>query len=420
MRTLGERGCRIRLFERAKGQGFYRDVSIAGRPGKDRKSLGTTDRTEAEQRGKALLAMLRAGGASDAVPTRLTLGDLWERYRTTCAAFAARTPKLQADERSRVAVLLAHFGEACNVRDLCADDVAGYTTARRRGGIKVTPTWTTRAASRRTVVADLAVLNLMFNWAGTARVNSARLLDVNPLTGLARAKRDPHPRRPIATWDRYTATRTAMQRRASSTDDDLDRARWIKAELVLVLVEATGRRLSAVRHLRWEDVDWERKTIRWRAESDKRRKEWIVPTTDALISELRSFQKSLGAVGGWMCAEYGKEDVAPPRPMDRHALAVMLKRAEKDAALPKLEGGLWHPYRRKWATERKHLPTTDVAAAGGWQSIQTLATCYQQPTNDALLAVMSEERKVRDVAVVGARPREKRVQKRVHRPPALR
>jgi hypothetical protein len=27
-------------------------------------------------------------------------------------------------------------------------------------------------------------------------------------------------------------------------------------------------------------------------------------------------------------------------------------------------------------------------------------TCYQQPTNDALLAVMSEERKVRDVAVV--------------------
>ena len=27
-------------------------------------------------------------------------------------------------------------------------------------------------------------------------------------------------------------------------------------------------------------------------------------------------------------------------------------------------------------------------------------TCYQQPTNDALLAVMSEERKVRDTAIV--------------------
>jgi hypothetical protein len=45
------------------------------------------------------------------------------------------------------------------------------------------------------------------------------------------------------------------------------------------------------------------------------------------------------------------------------------------------------------------LPITDVAAAGGWANTATLLTCYQQPTNDALLAVMSEERKVRDVAV---------------------
>jgi uncharacterized protein YggU (UPF0235/DUF167 family) len=41
-------------------------------------------------------------------------------------------------------------------------------------------------------------------------------------------------------------------------------------------------------------------------------------------------------------------------------------------------------------------------------------TCYQQPTNDALHAVMAEERKVRDVAVVSGRDsREKRVNKRV-------
>jgi hypothetical protein len=42
----------------------------------------------------------------------------------------------------------------------------------------------------------------------------------------------------------------------------------------------------------------------------------------------------------------------------------------------------------------------DVAEAGGWLSTVTLATCYQQPTNDMLLAVMSEARKVRDVAVI--------------------
>jgi hypothetical protein len=31
--------------------------------------------------------------------------------------------------------------------------------------------------------------------------------------------------------------------------------------------------------------------------------------------------------------------------------------------LPKLSRTRWHGYRRKWATERKHYPLKDVAAA---------------------------------------------------------
>ena len=41
--------------------------------------------------------------------------------------------------------------------------------------------------------------------------------------------------------------------------------------------------------------------------------------------------------------------------MDRHTFAKGLRTAEKRAKLPKLDGSLWHAYRRKWATERKHL-----------------------------------------------------------------
>ena len=40
-------------------------------------------------------------------------------------------------------------------------------------------------------------------------------------------------------------------------------------------------------------------------------------------------------------------------------------------------------------------------AEGGWRDTETLLQVYQQPTNEALLAVMSEERKVRDVSVAG-------------------
>ena len=54
-----------------------------------------------------------------------------------------------------------------------------------------------------------------------------------------------------------------------------------------------------------------------------------------------------------------------------------------------MERGIWHPYRRKWATARKHLPLADVAAAaGGWQGTQTLTKCYQQPDDATTLAVV--------------------------------
>ena len=167
-----------------------------------------------------------------------------------------------------------------------------------------------------------------------------------------------------------------------------------------MLGEATGRRLGAIRQLRWDDILWDTGVIRWRAEADKKRREWVVPMPAALCGELRQFRRKLGAVGGWVFAA----ELNPEAPMDRHLFDRWLAHAERKAKLPKLAGGLWHPYRRKWATERKHLSITDVAAAGGWQDTATLLTCYQQPTNDALLAVMSEERKVRDVAVLATRP----------------
>jgi hypothetical protein len=55
------------------------------------------------------------------------------------------------------------------------------------------------------------------------------------------------------------------------------------------------------------------------------------------------------------------------QPLDYGLASAWLRRAEKLAGLEKLERGTWHPYRRKWATARKHLPLADVAAAGGWQ-----------------------------------------------------
>jgi hypothetical protein len=88
--------------------------------------------------------------------------------------------------------------------------------------------------------------------------------------------------------------------------------------------------------------------------------------------------------------------------MDRHLFDHWLCVAEREAELPKLKGGLWHPYRRKFATERKRHSLKDVAEAGGWRDIETLLQCYQQPDQEALLAVMCEPLKVTERNVLGA------------------
>jgi hypothetical protein len=82
--------------------------------------------------------------------------------------------------------------------------------------------------------------------------------------------------------------------------------------------------------------------------------------------------------------------------MKPELLTQWLAVAEGEGKLPKLAGGLWHPYRRKWASERMHLPLKAVADAGGWKDIATLTTCYQHTDDVTLLAVMSEPRKRRE------------------------
>ena len=160
--------------------------------------------------------------------------------------------------------------------DLAADDQAAYVTARCAGGLDVGGDEPTQAVGARSAEADLVLLHQMLRWATTARVDGKPLLRSNPLAGVRRI-REQNPKRPIATWERFQATRAKMRELAAEAETDADRVRWVKMELALVLAEATGRRLGSIRQLRWEDVDWTAATITWRAEADKKRREAVVP-----------------------------------------------------------------------------------------------------------------------------------------------
>jgi hypothetical protein len=65
-----------------------------------------------------------------------------------------------------------------------------------------------------------------------------------------------------------------------------------------------------------------------------------------------------------------------------------LEEAYGQAELERLDGGLWHPWRRKWATERKGMPVKDVAEAGGWRDTATLLRSYQQSDESTLTEVV--------------------------------
>jgi integrase len=398
-RSLGYRGIRVRLFQKRSGGMFYRAMWVPGR-GFDKKCVGTTNRVEAEKLGKALLVAMRNDEHSSSLAV-LSLSALWERYKTESVTFQGYTTRMKKEFEARVHILYGFLGKDCDVRGLTAQDQVAFVKKRLAGGIvagldangkdKVT-----RSVRARSAQADLEVLRSMIHWATTFRVRfGIRLLDRNPLAGVRLPARGSNPRRPVASQERFTATRQAVALLQDEAGTESDRIKWVKLELALVLAHATGRRLGSIRQLAWRDVDLTANTILWRAESDKKRKEWKVPIPAALHEELSSFRVKLGgAFGGLLFPS----DTDRAQPVRRDVFAKWLQQAERKAGLPKLDGSLWHAYRRGWATSRKGLPTADVAAAGGWSDVGTLLRCYQQPDDATMLAVMSH----------GQRPQEQR------------
>jgi integrase len=150
--------------------------------------------------------------------------------------------------------------------------------------------------------------------------------------------------------------------------------------------------------LRWDDVDFEKRRIVWRAEHDKKRKTSVVPYAQSLFEDIRDLQRRLGAIGGPLFPREKNPSESAPAEL----LSQWIAKAEGAAELPKLAGGTCHPYRRKWRSERSHHPIKAVAVAGGWSDFETMFRCYDIPEDADVLAVTSEPRKRREAPVASA------------------
>jgi integrase len=224
----------------------------------------------------------------------------------------------------------------------------------------------------RTVYADLAFLKAVLAWAARTRQGGKPRIAHNVLADY-RIERERDPRRP--------AIDDAIVDRLLAVSADIPP----QLPLLIVLVGATGRRLSSVLGLKWEDIDLTRRTILWRAELDKARRTWVGPMPERAAA---AFLARLDVIGiharGFVFASRRHQGM----PVSRHLAADWLRKTYRKAGVPKPVGSLWHCFRRKWATDRKHYPVVDVAPAGGWRDINTLLTCYQQPDADTMRSVM--------------------------------
>jgi integrase len=348
-KSIGERGNRVRLYEARPGGNLMRSLFVNGK--EDRRSLGHSDREQAIRDAYLLIGGRPAGLAAAKSSPFLSLTRLQARYLSS-PQHAAKKPRTQREDAGKLARVIGFLGTERDVDSLSESDVYRYAQKRRNGGVR-----------DGTIGADLLALVNALNWATRERDNCGqRLLSESPLRGIVLPK-EKNVRRPVVTDAEFRSL--------------LGVAGQISPLLALALIvaESTGRRLSAWRQLQWADVDLAAGAIRWRAETDKKGYEQTVPIAPALHRALTDANNSRWPNRVWVFPS----PCDPGRPCSRDRFDRWLRRAYAMAKVTKRPGGLWHAFRRKWATERKGLPLADVAAAGGWRDTQTLLRSYQLP-----------------------------------------
>ena len=378
--AVGGRGFRVQVRERRPGGNLYL------RTGNQWKSLGHSDWELALEEGRKLAAiMLETNGA--ALRGRLTLTRLFAAYEADVINHRERHAYAE-EERLRVDIWTAFLGPNRDVDTLDAPTLDRFVRARAAAAIQLPERRPLKKVRERTIHADIQFLQHVLEWATRFRTDvGERLLDSNPIDGYMPVTRDLSVRRPVATYDRFQAVLAKA--------DEADPQKLLKP--FMMLVESLGWRVSAIGSLRACDVDLKPQgkavygRVHKRGEHDKKRRDrWVPLSADAraAIELLLERRPCVGQAFLFPTLRNSKKHW-----LRMHA-NYRLRIAEKLAGLEPLDGGAFHPYRRKWATERKHLPLKDVAAAGDWADEQTLLRCYITADEETMFTVMNEPRKL--------------------------
>ena len=313
-------------------------------------------------------------GRKDAEPKPLTLERLFDIYGEEVTP--AKAKRTRARDRVAMRMFLGFFGRNRRPETLSRRDWDRFI--RERGAGRIGPSG--KPVSNRMIECDLRFLVAILNWAARSRDEQGRLLlESNPLRGLKAPKRK-NPVRVVLSDEEYRALLKVSRR-----------VGW-RFRVALVLAHETGHRIGAIRKLKWSDIDFESRTIRWRAEHEKTGYEHRTPATDEVIAVLEEARGSNPA--------RGKAPVLPSTQdpsvcVRRWMLDDRWRKAERLAGLEPKRGRGWHSLRRKFASDLMNLPLKVLCELGGWKDAQTVLRCYQQADEVQLRTAIESRSKVR-------------------------
>jgi len=380
------------------------------------RSLRHTDRDAAEESARAIAAALMQSVVNDALG-RASIAEIFAAYRADVADHTkGQGPK---EAKRRIAVWTTFLGANRDIATIDHPTIDRYVRERRDGAIQVKGHKLKKRVSDGAIGSDIVFLNAAINH-GTkvSRSNGTKLVAVNPLRGYP-IPQNKNKRRPVATFDRFIAV--------TAKADEADPQSLFGP--FMALIEGLGWRVTAVCSIRASEVDLKVSAacpfgrIYKNPRVDKEGEGGWLPMSQAVrqaveralavnpaIGDAPLFpapkarvrvQRVAEVVAHPMIRPETSEAVSSPaeapKSWTRFHARTLLRRAEKLAGLVEIAGGDFHPYRRKWATERKHLAPQDVAKAGGWSDLETLQRAYQQVDEETMYAVVSEPRKLREI-----------------------
>lgn len=323
----------------------------------------------------------------------LTLGELFDRFRRDVVEQEDWSDKHEADVTRGLELWETHLGRSFKVVKFGLREWNDLRNARHTGEVDARGNRVRDPKGRRprnpwTAGNDLKILRAACRHAmGVRTERGSYLLDVDPTRGLE-IPTNPDPKRPVAD-DEIVASLLNVAgnvkvRHGHGKDATYHRAPFRE---ILILAVYTGRRLSAVLGLRWSDWKPDVGTygaLRWRADTDKLRRERVVPVHPEVRGALEVWRQDQPGIGdAWIFPAPASDG-----PVRADVAERWLRDAMDSAGLGWPVRFGYHAFRRMWATKRKDLPVQDVAAAGGWKGTQVLREIYQQADPETMEAVV--------------------------------